>query len=54
MIAVDTSALVAVLLGEVERDDFLNILDSADGIFISVGTMIEARMVVHGRGRPTL
>lgn len=54
MIAVDTSALVAVLLGEVERDDYLTVLDAADGISISAGTMIEARMVVYGRGGPTL
>ncbi len=54
MIAVDTSALVAVLLGEVERDDYLSVLDSADGISICAGTMIEARMVVHGRGGPAL
>lgn len=54
MIAVDTSALVAILLGEVERDDYLAILDSADGISISAGTVIEARMVIHGRGGPAL
>jgi ribonuclease VapC len=54
MIAVDTSALVAVLLNEVERDDYLTVLDSADSISISAGTVIEARMVVHGRGGPSL
>ena len=50
MIAVDTSALVAILLGEVERVDFLAVLDCADSIYISAGTIIEARMVVHGHG----
>jgi ribonuclease VapC len=54
MIAVDTSALVAILLGEIERTDYLAILDSADGIFVSTGTLIEARMVIHGRGGPPL
>lgn len=54
MIAVDTSALVAILLGEDERDAYLAILDSADGISISAGTVIEARMVAHGRGGPSL
>lgn len=54
MIAVDTSALVAILLGEIERDDYLAVLDSADGISVSAGTVIEARMVVHGRGGPSL
>lgn len=54
MIAVDTSALVAIMFGEVERDGYLAILDSADGISISAGTVIEARMVVHGRGGPSL
>ena len=52
MITVDTSALVAILLGEFERDDFLTALDCADSIYISAGAIIEARMVVHGhRGR---
>ena len=54
MIAVDTSALVAILLGEFERDDFLTALDCADNIYISAGTIIEARMVVHGHGGRTL
>jgi ribonuclease VapC len=50
MIAVDTSALMAITLGEPERNHFLDILDAANGIAISAGTVIEARMVAHGRG----
>ncbi|MEK6540674.1 MAG: type II toxin-antitoxin system VapC family toxin [Pseudomonadota bacterium] len=49
MIVIDTSALIAILLGEPERSLFLAALDAADGIVVSTGTVIEARMVAHGR-----
>lgn len=54
MIAVDTSALIAILLGEAERSRYLDVLDAADGIAISTGTLIEARIVAYGRGGPSL
>jgi ribonuclease VapC len=49
MIAIDTSALLAILFGEPERDQFQAILDQTSGAVISSGTLIEARMVAHGR-----
>ena len=50
MIAVDTSALLAILLGEPERARCQAALDAADEIVISAGTLIEARMVARGKG----
>ena len=49
MIAVDTSALLAILFREPERDQLQAILDQADSAIISTGTLIEARMVARGR-----
>lgn len=49
MIAVDTSALLAIIFGEPERDRFLANLDSAQVIIISAATLVEARMVTQGR-----
>lgn len=49
MIAVDTSALLAILFREPERDQLQAILDQADSAMISTGTLIEARMVARGR-----
>ncbi len=50
MIAIDSSALIAIILDEPERPAFLAILDQADQCLISAATLIEARMVAHGRG----
>ena len=50
MIVIDTSALVAIMLNEPERNRFLDALDTAEGILISAGTLMEVRMVAHGRG----
>ena len=49
MIVVDTSALVAVVFGEPERDAFVNVLKQADRCLVSTVSVVEARMVVHGR-----
>jgi ribonuclease VapC len=49
MIAIDTSAIVAVVLGEPERVAFLDRLRAARRVLVSVPTILEARMVVHGR-----
>lgn len=49
MIVVDTSALVAILLGEPERDAFQKVLNQASSVIMSAGTLVEARIVVRGR-----
>jgi len=49
MIVVDTSAIVAVAFGEPERDAFVEVIEKADKALISTVTVLEARMVVHGR-----
>lgn len=54
MIAVDTSALLAVCLRERERNEFVDLLDGAERIIVSAGTMIEARLVAYNRGRSPL
>lgn len=50
MIAVDSSALIAMLLDEPERERFAAIVNDAGAAVISSATVIEARMVAHGRG----
>ena len=49
MIAVDTSALVAIVFGEPERASLLQALQRADRALISTVSVVETRMVVHGR-----
>jgi ribonuclease VapC len=49
MIVVDTSALVAIAFGEPERDDFAQAIEKAGKALISTVSVVEARMVVHGR-----
>lgn len=48
MIAVDTSALMAILLGEAEGDHCARILEMEDNLIISAGTLAEA-LIVAGR-----
>jgi ribonuclease VapC len=50
MIAVDTSALMAVVLREPERAAMLAALVAAERILISAGTMIEVKVVCQRRG----
>ncbi len=45
---IDTSALIAIIKGEPERDRFLEIIADADGRLISGVTLIEARLVTFG------
>ncbi len=52
MIAVDSSALVAIALNEPECRDFLACLKRASGTVISTVSVIEAKMVVYGRLGP--
>ena len=49
MIVVDTSAIVAITFGEPERADFLQVLQQAEKALIRTVSVVEARMVVHGR-----
>lgn len=49
MIVVDTSAIVAIAFGEPERETFVHVLQRADRALISSVSVVEARMVVHGR-----
>lgn len=46
---VDTSALVAIAFAEPEREVFLSLILQSERILISTPTMLETRMVVHGR-----
>jgi ribonuclease VapC len=49
LIVLDTSALIAIVFGEPERDNFIRVIQQADKALISAVTVVEARMVVHGR-----
>ena len=49
MIVVDTSAIVAIALGETERAAFVRIIERADRALVSTVAVVAARMVVHGR-----
>jgi ribonuclease VapC len=50
MIAVDTSALMAIALGETEADACIKLLESEVDILISAGTVAEALIVAAHRG----
>jgi ribonuclease VapC len=50
MIAVDTSALMAIVLGEPEADACMDILEAEAEVLISAGTMAEALIVAGRRG----
>jgi len=49
MIAVDSSALVAIVFGEPERANFRRIIETAAKVFVSSVSVVEAKMVVHSR-----
>ena len=49
MIVVDTSAIVALAFGEPEREVFTQAIQQADKALVSTVSVVEARMVVHGR-----
>ncbi|HYW30510.1 MAG TPA: type II toxin-antitoxin system VapC family toxin [Gemmatimonas sp.] len=53
VIAADTSALLAIVFDEPERDAFLDIVRASGRTLVSAMSVVEARMVVHGRkGQP--
>ena len=49
MIAVDTSAIAAIVFNEPERPIFRQIIQGAGKALISTVTVLEARLVIHGR-----
>jgi len=49
MIAIDSSALVAIVFGEPERANFRRIIETAAKVFVSSVSVVEAKMVVHSR-----
>jgi ribonuclease VapC len=49
MIAVDTSALMAIVLGEPEADACIRVLEAETEVLVSAGTMAEALIVAGGR-----
>jgi|SRR5277367_5408466 ribonuclease VapC len=49
MIAVDTSAMVAIVVAEPERDLFIGTLHRARRAFISTVSVVEVKMVIHSR-----
>ena len=49
MIAADTSALMAVILNEPERQSFIRALTAASVVYISAPTLLETLMVAYGR-----
>ncbi|WP_425309214.1 type II toxin-antitoxin system VapC family toxin [Ammonicoccus fulvus] len=46
---VDSSAVLAVVLGEEDAETFLSVLVSADKLAISAATLVEAGMVAYAR-----
>jgi ribonuclease VapC len=50
MIVADTSALIAIILDEPERDRFTASIAAAGRVGISVATVVETRVVLHRRG----
>lgn len=49
MIVIDTSAIVAIAFDEPERHEFVRVIGLAGKALISTVSIVEARMVVHGR-----
>jgi ribonuclease VapC len=45
----DTSALLAMLLGEPERDAFIEVLSTTDDPLVSAATLVEASIVMHAK-----
>ena len=49
MIVADTSAIIAIVFAEPEREAFRKAIESAQRTLICSVSAVEARMVVHGR-----
>jgi ribonuclease VapC len=52
VIAVDTSAIIAIALGEPERRVFRRVIRHQDKALISTVSVVEARIVLHSRRGP--
>ncbi len=52
MIAVDTSAIAAIVFGEPERDTFRRAILEAGRALISTASVLEVKMVVYARRGP--
>lgn len=52
MIAVDTSAIVAIAFGEPERPAFRQAIMQAGKALVSTASVLEAKMVIYGRRGP--
>ena len=50
MIVLDTSALMALLLGEPQADEIAGIFQTEEHVMISAGTLAEALIVAGRRG----
>jgi ribonuclease VapC len=50
VIAIDTSAILAILYKEPEFDQFVRVLMEADGCLVSAVSYFEASLVLIGRG----
>ena len=48
-IVVDTSALLAIVLGESNAERCINLIAAADGVMISAGTLAEALLIAERR-----
>jgi ribonuclease VapC len=51
-VVIDTSALVAILFGEPERDRFIGLLADADDPLISAATLVESSIVMLAKTGP--
>lgn len=49
MIVIDTSAISAIVFNEPEREKFLSCIEGARRVLIATPTVLESRLVVHGR-----
>ena len=49
MIVVDSSAVVAILRDEPERQQFITIFDESEKCYISAATLLETRIVLHNQ-----
>ena len=49
MIVADTSAILAIVFAEPERDAFVAAIERAERTLVSSVTVVETRMVVHAR-----
>ncbi len=49
MIVADTSAIIAIVFAEPEREAFIDVIRRAQRVLVSTVSVVESRMVVHER-----